>query len=316
MKPEEPRFRHLFGPVPSRRFRRSPGIDVTPHKTCSLDCLFCQLGHTTNHTTQVAEYVPASEIASELEQWLSLGKSADYLTFAGSGEPTLYAGLGALIEFLRHRSPIPIAVLSNGTLLFEPSVRAAITGADVVKVSCSAWDEPSFRRLNRPSGGITFEKLVQGITQFRDEFRGQLWLEVMIIEGVNSNPDAIGKLAAQARAFRAERIHLNTCVRPPADPGLCACSNGFLQSLLPQFGPTAEVIADYSVNLISTQSIEEQTIVDLLKRRPCTADQMAASLGVHPNELAKHLGALIQSHRIKVVSEQNNSYYVINSEKR
>ncbi len=307
-------FKHLFGPVPSRRFHRSLGIDLNPPKTCSLDCIFCQLGPTTNLTSQIDEYVPVAEVIGELKQWLYRGEQADYLTFAGSGEPTLHSGIETVIGFLRHHSSIPIAVLTNGTLLFDETVRRRISGADVIKVTCSAWDESSFIRLHRPCAGVTFDRLVQGVMSLRDEFRGQLWLEVLIIDGINSDSDSIQRLAAQTREFAADRIHLNTCVRPPSEPSLRACSPAFLQSLLPHFGPKAEVIAEYSSNVTPTQTVHEQTIVDLLKRRPCTAEQLAGSLGLHPNELSKHLGSLVASHRIKLSSEASGSYFIINSQ--
>jgi len=127
------RYRHLFGPVPSRRLGRSLGVDLTPFKTCTLDCIFCQLGHTTNKTLDRKEYVPVVAVEAELETWIKEGGKADYITLSGSGEPTLHTRFGEVLQFVRDQTAIPTALLSNGTLFWLPEVREAARHADIVK---------------------------------------------------------------------------------------------------------------------------------------------------------------------------------------
>lgn len=162
-----PPFTYLFGPVPSRRLGRSLGVDLTPRKTCTFDCVFCQLGPTTHKTVQRQAYVPTAAVIAELTQWLHAGGTADYITLAGSGEPTLHADFGAIIQFLRAATTIPVALLTNGSLLGDPAVRAAAAQANVVKASLSAWDQPSFASINRPHAALTCAAVVEGLRQFR-----------------------------------------------------------------------------------------------------------------------------------------------------
>ena len=183
------KYKYLFGPVPSRRLGRSLGIDVTPFKTCSFDCIFCQCGCTTTHAAERGEFVPFDEVCAELEKWLAEDGAADYITFAGSGEPTLYSRLGELIDFIKARTDIPLIVLSNGTLLHQPEVREETAKADIVKVSLSAWDDESFQTINRPAPGLLFETMKTGEQNFRNQFAGELWLEVFLMQGVNAEPE-------------------------------------------------------------------------------------------------------------------------------
>ena len=153
MKPNK--YRYLFGPVPSRRFGRSLGIDLTPHKTCSLDCVFCQLGRTPKKTLERKVYVSTTDVIDEIDVWMQTDGNADYLTLSGSGEPTLHAEFGRILAHLRNQ-PIPSVLLTNGTLLNLPEVRDAAALAGVVKVSLSAWDQKSFEWVNRPHPQLEF----------------------------------------------------------------------------------------------------------------------------------------------------------------
>ncbi|MDY7035834.1 MAG: radical SAM protein, partial [Thermodesulfobacteriota bacterium] len=171
-------YRYLFGPVPSRRFGRSLGVDLNPYKTCSLDCVFCQLGRTTKKTITRREYVPTESVLSELHEWLNEDGRADYITLSGSGEPTLHSRFGDVLQFIRSQSTIPAVLLTNGTMLNLQEVREAAACADVVKTSLSAWDQPSYIWMNRPYPQLRFDHLIEGQKAFRAQFNGQLWVEV------------------------------------------------------------------------------------------------------------------------------------------
>ena len=151
-------YRHVFGPVPSRRFGRSLGVDLTPLKTCSFNCVFCQLGPTPRTTLERREYVPVQSVKNEILRWRDAGGTADYATLSGSGEPTLHSGFGEVLRFLKAELPCSAVLLTNGSLLHLPEVRAAAAEADVAKLSLSAWDDDSFRQINRPHPDLDFHR--------------------------------------------------------------------------------------------------------------------------------------------------------------
>lgn len=302
-------YKYLFGPVPSRRFGRSLGIDLTPFKTCSFNCVFCQLGQTTNQTIDRSEYYPLNEIISELKDWFRSGETADYITLSGSGEPTLHTGFGEVLQFVRENSKIPTVLLTNGTLLDRPEVREAACLANIVKVSLSAWNQSSYEWVNRPHPQLRFKQLIEGQKALRDQFRGELWMEVFLINGINSMPAEVKKIAGIATEIRPDRIHLNTSVRPPAEDFAAAVSQDRLASLADYFNPPAVVIAKFKGTPAADIFSNEDAIYAMLKRRPCTANDIAATFGLHIHEVLKHLGNLLQKKQIQVVRESHAVYY-------
>lgn len=290
--------RHLFGPVPSRRLRRSLGVDLLPYKTCSFDCIFCQLGRTTRKTIEPREYVPTDEVIRELGTWLRADGTADYITLAGSGEPTLHAEFGRIIEFVHEATDIPVALLTNGSLLIDPEVREEASKADLVKVSLSAWDQASLEAVNRPHSAVKFDKLIEGQKLFRDQFRGELWIEVFLIRGINTAADQILKIAEKAKVIAPDEIQLNTVVRPPCEEYATAVSAERMLELAGLFEPTAEVIIEHRTDLFPGVAGNGSEIFKMIERRPCTLEQICGVSGLHRNEVSKYLGKLIRTRRI------------------
>jgi len=297
-------YKYLFGPVPSRRLGRSLGVDLTPFKTCSFDCIFCQLGRTTNKTVKRKEYVPVQEVIAELDEWLQTGDSADYITLSGSGEPTLNSECGRVIEHLRRVTTIPVALLTNGSLLSDPEVRGQAAQAHVVKVSLSAWDQFSFEHTNRPHTDIEFKRFVEGLWLLRDEFKGEIWMEVFLVWGTNSTPKDVTKIAELVTPLRPDKVQLNTAVRPPCEEFAHAVPENHMATLAKLFDPPAEVIAEYSSDASAKVRANEEDILEMLERRPCTLDQISAVSGLHKNEVSKYLGKLT---RIGSVRSTRNS---------
>lgn len=299
------KYHYLFGPVPSRRLGRSLGIDVTPFKTCSFDCVFCQCGCTTKLVSERGEFVPFDAVCAELARWLKEDGQADCITFAGSGEPTLYSRLSELINFIKAHTAIPVIVLSNGTLLHRPAVRGELLRADIVKVSLSAWDEVSFQKINRPAPGLTFEKLLEGEHTFRKEFSGELWVEVFLMEGINADPKKVQKIAAAAAEIRPDRIHLNTAVRPPAEAGAQPVAKEKLEALCKLFSPCAEVIATFSADAGSGGKLNIEKVIDLVRRHPATATQLAQGFGVETATILP----LLDDPRLQTEARGGETYY-------
>jgi wyosine [tRNA(Phe)-imidazoG37] synthetase (radical SAM superfamily) len=237
--------KYLYGPVPSRRLGLSCGIDIVPLKICTLDCIYCQLGSTKQTTTERKVYLPVKPVLAELQEALSEGLEADYITLAGSGEPTLNSQLGELIDGIKKLTNIPVAILTNGTLLYRKDVRTDCAKADVVMPSLDAGDEKTFQRINRPDGVISIEKLISGLCAFRKEFSGRIWLEIFIVDGINTDAEKIANIEKAIELINPDKVHLNTAVRPTADPDIKRLSAEKLQEIASRFGPKCEVVADF-----------------------------------------------------------------------
>jgi len=303
-------YRYLFGPVPSRRLGRSLGVDLVPFKICSFDCTFCEVGRTTQHTLERREYAPVGVVLKELEQWLASGREADVITLAGAGEPTLHSRFGEVLEWLAAHTPMRRAILTNSSLLHLPEVRRAACRANLVKASLSAWDPASLDRLNRPHAGLAFRQVYEGIQALRAEFRGDLWLEVFLVAGVNDAEDDVAQIATLAAAIGPDRVQLNTVVRPPADAEARHVSAEQLDVLAGLFTPRAEVIAAFRAGDAAKAAVTEDDIVAMLERRPCTAADIAHAFGLHPGDVGKRLAVLLDERRLVSRRVEDRVYYL------
>jgi wyosine [tRNA(Phe)-imidazoG37] synthetase (radical SAM superfamily) len=298
----------LFGPVPSRRLGRSLGVDLVPLKTCSYDCLYCQLGRTTCKTIQRRVWMPWECVTGELPRRLS--SKPDYITLGGSGEPTLHSQVGELIARLKTMTDIPIAVLTNGSLLWQQDVRRQLKQADLVIPSLDAGEEPMFQLVNRPHHEITFARLMEGLIAFRQEFPGAYWLEVMVVGGYTATQSHIEKLADCSRRIQPDRVQLNTVTRPPAERQAAAVSPVRLAQFASWFRPAAEVIADFrAVHQQADFVASRQEVLALLQRRPCSLADIAGGLGMQENEAIKHLEALRVVGSVECLSSEGKHYY-------
>lgn len=305
-------YHYVYGPVPSRRLGRSLGVDLVSFKTCSYDCIYCQLGRTTNKTIKRREYVPIEDIVSELERKLAEEPAPDYISLAGSGEPTLNSGIGRLIEGVKKMTQIPVAVLTNGSLLWKREVQEALMAADLVVPSLDAGDDLLFRYVNRPHEGIIFEQMADGIAEFASRFHGRVWLEVLLIDGATGIESEVKKIAALAKKINTERVQLNTVSRPPAEDYAIAVSRDRMEQFASYFSGSVEVIGDFNkapsaAGLIS--HVVQDNIEALLERRPCTLTDISFSLNIHPTEATKHLDILVKKGRITRVLKDGRSFF-------
>jgi len=305
-------FRYVYGPVPSRRLGRSLGIDLVPFKTCTYDCVYCQLGRTTNKTTERKEYVAVEEILSEMERKLAVEPAPDFISLAGSGEPTLNARIGDLIVKIKSLTHIPVAVLTNGSLLWMREVQEALMQADLILPSLDAGDEHLFQCVNRPHGEIAFEKVIDGIAEFAGRFPGSVWLEVFLLAGVTGIPAEIEKLAALANRIRPTRVQLNTVSRPPAEEFAFAISGEQMGGFRKLFSETAEIIVESEQGespVSSTGGESDTDILSLLSRRPCTVRGVSSGLGLHPEEVSKRLYVLRKQGSVVSVRRNDVIFY-------
>jgi wyosine [tRNA(Phe)-imidazoG37] synthetase (radical SAM superfamily) len=287
--------KYLYGPVPSRRLGRSLGVDIVPFKLCTLDCVYCQLGRTTKKTIRRGDFVPVESVLAELKDRLAEGLEADFISISGSGEPTLNSRLGELIEGIKKITDIPVAILTNGTLLYRKAVRADCVKADVVLPSLDAGDEQTFQRINRPHSGLSLEKLISGLCAFRKEFTGQIWLEVFLIDGFNTDNGQIAKIRDAIDLIHPDKVQLNTAVRPTSEPSIKSISDEKLRTIAEKLGGKCEVIADFS-SARHSRGIEgkAEDLLSMLKRRPCSLSDICSILGINRNEALKYISLLQQ----------------------
>ncbi len=309
MTMNEPRY--IYGPVPSRRLGRSLGVDLVPYKVCTYDCIYCQLGRTTNKTIERNEWVPTNDVLMQLKG--ALHAKPDYITLSGSGEPTLHVEIGRLIRAIKNMTDIPVAVITNGSLLWQRDVQDALLDADLVVPSLDANSEDIFRYVNRPHATIHFDQMVNGLKEFRRRFQGRYWLEVFLLNGVTTVEKRIKSLSEYITQIDPDKVQVNTVVRPPAEEYADAVPHERLEQIARELNPESEVIVAYSHGEESGlfQS-DHEAILNLLTRRPCSLQDIASGLGIHPNEAAKHVDRLLSEGRVRI-SRQHGTFYCVTS---
>jgi wyosine [tRNA(Phe)-imidazoG37] synthetase (radical SAM superfamily) len=310
-----PGSRYVFGPVPSRRLGRSLGLDLVPFKTCTYDCIYCQLGRTTCKTVERRPWVPPGEVLAELKD--KLATRPDYITLSGSGEPTLHAGLDELIAGIRAMTDTPVAVLTNGSLLWQPRVRRQLMDAHLVVPSLDAGHGRMFQAVNRPHERIAFQQMLEGLIAFRRAYRGAFWLEVFLLAGHTAVEREVDRIADCAARIRPDRIQLNTATRPTAEDYAVMVRRERLAELAPRFDPPAEVIADYrGVHALGEFRGGRDSVLDLIRRRPCSLQDVADGLGMHPNEALKYLEDLDADGLLRKRSAGQTLFYAATGQPR
>jgi len=266
-------------------------VDLVPFKTCSYDCIYCQLGRTTNKTVERREWVPLNEVLAELKD--KLATRPDYITLSGSGEPTLFSRLDELIAGIRSMTDTPVAVLTNGSLLWQETVRRQLMDAHLVIPSLDAGHAGMFRAVNRPHESISFDRMLDGLIEFRQEYEGDYWLEVFLLAGHTAIDSEIGRIAECVGRIKPHRVQFNTATRPTVEDYAVMVDRGRMAELASRFDPSAEVIADYrGVHAESDFQAERKSVLEMIQRRPCSLDDIAEGLGIHRNEVIKYVEEL------------------------
>ncbi|MCK9462076.1 MAG: radical SAM protein [Proteobacteria bacterium] len=288
----------IYGPVPSRRFGLSLGVDVVPRKTCTYDCIYCQVGPPGRLPDALERFYPVDEILKDVAEALDEGPTPDVVTLAGSGEPTLYSELGALIDGLHALAKAPVLLITNGSLLWREGVAAAARKAEILAPSLDAGDPETFARINRPTAGVPFERMVEGLRSALAAHPGEVRLEVMLVRGVNDGEESLRAIERITRTLRFDRLDLNTPVRPPVpERGALPCDEETLARAVAIFGSKAVPIGTFdkkSGAIRPPRSFDDfdKDIREMILRRPCTVEDIAASLGAPLEAVAASLSRL------------------------
>ena len=306
-------YRYLFGPVPSRRLGISLGIDLVPMKTCTLNCTYCECGETTHLTLSRREYVPLKAIRTEFLDYIAAYPKPDYVTFSGSGEPTLNSGIGEAIRFIRlHKSAIPVAVLSNGTLFHDPGVRKELKAASLVMPSLDAASEKVFQKINRPHPMLAVDRMIDGLARFRQEFQGQLWLEIFIVPGLNDTESELTALRDAIERISPDQVQLNTLDRPGPVAAVRAATAEELEHVVAFWQlDTVSIIAKSPVRkqMVAYREDVQAAILETISRRPCTLEDLTKILGLHANEINKYLDVLEADKKVSVARQARGLFY-------
>ena len=300
---------HVFGPVPSRRLGLSLGVDLIPLKTCTYDCLYCQVGRTTCQSIEIESFVPVTEVLDELERKLE-GCTPDAITFSGSGEPTLSRDIERVIAFVKNRTDTKTVVLTNGSLLWREDVRKGISRADMIMPTLTTAFEETFKLIHRPHSGLSLKTIIEGLKGLRLRYKGDLFLEVVLLAGINDSDKELEGLRKVIGQILPDRIQLNTIVRPPSDPRAISLDMKRLKEIKSLFGEKAEIIASPSLKqgIRQGESITA-TILEMAKRRPLRAEDVANVCDIPLEEAESLIKGLVVKAVLRQQEHEGEVYY-------
>ncbi|NLI69366.1 MAG: radical SAM protein [Firmicutes bacterium] len=302
---------HLFGPVPSRRLGLSLGIDLVPFKTCSLNCVYCECGRTTDLTMTRKEYVPVAAVLAELDHYLKSDPELDYITFAGSGEPMLHEHIDRVVDHIKERYPqYPLCLLTNGTLFSSARARDQINQIDLIVPSLDAASEEVFRKLNRPHPDLDCKDVISGLVSLRHEYRGEICMEVFIVPGLNDTDEELAAIKKALEKINPDRIQLGTLDRPGTEAWVKEAAPNRMLEIAEQLGCEAELIEE-EPSLAKTPAFDTgyaDTILQTLQRRPCTVEDLSRIIGARPAEVQKYLRQLLSAGLVEMERQKRGVF--------
>jgi wyosine [tRNA(Phe)-imidazoG37] synthetase (radical SAM superfamily) len=306
-------MQYVFGPVPSRRLGNSLGVDPVPLKTCNWNCVYCQLGRTTPVVNERRSFIPPTAIIQEVEQSLRTHRPGeiDWITFVGSGEPTLHSALGWMIRQVKALTNIPVAVLTNGSLLYRPEIREDLKVADAVLPSLDAGTAAVYRMVNRPHPECTFARFVEGLAAFRAIYRGRLWVEVMLVKALNDTEAALERIAAILSQVCPDEIHINSPVRPPAELWVAPAGPDELERACAILGRNARVVSASAEHFgLSAFTDPAAAVTAIVSRHPIEEQELIRALHRwKAGQIAEVLGRLAAGGAVQVVRRYGSRFW-------
>ena len=307
-------YHYLFGPVPSRRLGVSLGVDLVPHKICSFDCVYCECGKTTELTIKRGEYVHIYRVLEELKEFLKNRPELDYITFSGAGEPLLNKGLAGVLNYLKSNFPsYKTALLTNSSLLVKKEIRNEIRGFDLIVPSLDAVSRDVFNKINRPLPGVNPLDIVEALCNLRLEYKGKIWLEIFIVPGINDTPQELDLLSKAAERIKPDKIHINSLDRPGTESWVRPPTSEEMSRILGFFKRVkVETVAPVPMQKWKRAVIKEEVVdrvLSLIRRRPCTSEDIAIVIGSTRDEVNTVLDALIEEKRVEFKTEERGIFF-------
>jgi len=312
-------MKYMFGPVSSRRLGQSLGVDLLPPKSCSWNCVYCQLGKTRKFVTERQEFFPREDILEEIRQAIAANKELDWITFVGSGETMLYKGIGWLIGEVKKLTTTPVAVITNGSLLYLPEVREELFMADAVLPSLNAGSEALHKQIDRPAAGLTFRQHVEGLAAFRREYKGRLWIEVMLLGGINDSDEALHELAAVIKEINPDMVHLVLPTRPAPEQEVRLPSEERIEEVIAILSTVAPVVHPVKGTMELRNAPDMlQAVTAIVSRHPVQQRELQKAIAdCFPGENDK-ISAVMQdmlaTGRFKLVEHEGEPYWVVNAQ--
>lgn len=308
-------YTHLFGPIASRRLGTSLGVDLVTHKVCSLDCIYCEAGATTNLTLERKDYIDFAKVKEEIAHYLTHNPAPDYVTFSGAGEPTLSIRIGETIKFIKScNKAIKVAVLTNGTLLYDADLRVELLGADLVIPSLDAATPSAFRKINRPEKKIGLIRYIEGIRIFKEEFSGTMPLEILILPGVNDDDENLRGLKEACLVIQPDYVQLNTLDRPGVIENISSASTGRLEEI-------AKILSYPDIRITSTSGKSkkrivstnlEASIIEILRRRPSTVEDIVNTIETTESKAHACLMRMVDKSILVTQQRERGLFYKVN----
>jgi wyosine [tRNA(Phe)-imidazoG37] synthetase (radical SAM superfamily) len=303
---------HIFGPVASRRLGRSLGVDLVTYKTCTLDCLYCECGYTTSLSIKRKEFYPTEEVLAELETTLpELSRRLDFVTYSGAGEPTLSIAIGMVTTKIKLLTSTPVALLTNGTLLYRQDVLNDITEIDVVIPSLDAADETTFKQLNRPHPEVDFQTYLNGLRNLKRIYKGKVWLEILLCKGINDSLEHLKLLKEEIERINPDAVQLNTVYRPGSSEAAIPLTDKELQAVAMELGITSQPLAQPLYETIKEEITSElkDRVLQVLMRRPCTIMDLAKGLSWSLSKLIPLIETLIRQKLVDTTTKDGYVFY-------
>ncbi len=312
-------YKHLFGPVISRRLGISLGVDVVPYKYCSMNCVYCEVGQTTHLINEPEELVDLPDVIKELNEYIEKNPKLDYITFSGAGEPLLYSKIGDLINYIKAKYPqYKLALITNSSHIHRADIREELLKLDMIMPSLDAVDQDIFEAINRPHEDITIKDIIKNLIEFNQHFPGEMWLEIFFVPGINDSQDELTRMREVIKEIIPERVQLNSLDRPGTEPWVVQEDKEKLEEIKSFFQADlsdnilVEIIKKVDKKLYDENpgSLEvEEKIISTIRRRPCTAQDMSQMLNVHINAINKVLHKLIEEKKIEGVHQERGIFY-------
>ncbi len=309
-------MKYVFGPLSSKRLGQSLGVDLLPPKSCTWNCLYCQLGKTKKFATDMQEFFPREEILGEIREALALNKGIDWITFVGSGETMLYKGIGWLIAEVKKLTTTPVAVITNGSLLFMPEVREELLQADAVLPSLNAGSEALHRQIGRPAEGLTFRQHIEGLVAFRKEYKGRLWIEVMLLGGINDSDEALRDLASVLKEINPDMVHIVLPTRPAPEQEVHLPSQERIERAIATLSEVTTVVNPLKGHMDLRNAPDMlEAVTAIISRHPVQQRELHKAIAdCFPGEsdtVDDTMQEMLATGRFKLVEHNGEPYWVI-----